>query len=239
MVQTYLDLGHAEPVPTSEPPPQTTYYLPMHAVMKDSSTTTKLRVVFDGSAITSSGTSLNQSLLVGPTLQPTLNNILLKFRCYPIALNADISKMYREVLLHPSDKDLHRFVWGASPTDPLQDYRMCRVTFEVSASPYLAVKTLQQTAKEHGEDYPDVTNHILSSFYVDDFLGGDDSAQEALDLYTHMCEVLQKGGFNLTKWRSSSKEVLQGIPVHLQESTPIKDSTSEQAPTISKALGLV
>ena len=239
VVQGYLDLGHTEQVPLSEPLPTSSYYLPMHAVFKDSSSSTKLRVVFDGSAITTSGTSLNQSLLVGPTLQPTLSEILLKFRCYPIALNADIAKMYREVLLHTPDKDLHRFVWRASPTDPLLDYRMCRVTFGVSASPYLAVKTLQQTAKDHGEDYPEVTNHIFHSFYVDDFLGGADSTQETVDLFLRMREVLQKGGFNLTKWRSSSKEVLQDILTHLQEVTPIKDSTSPQAPTISKALGIV
>ena len=121
VVQGYLDLGHAEPVPPSEPPPVCSYYLPMHFVTKDSSTTTKLRVVFDGSATTTSGTSLNQSLLVGPTIQPTLSAILLKFRCYPVALNADISKMYREVLLHPADKDLHRFVWRASPADQLSE----------------------------------------------------------------------------------------------------------------------
>ena len=239
VVQTYFDLGHAEPVPPDDPPPSELYYLPMHAVMKDSSTSTKLRVVFDGSAITSSGTSLNQSLLVGPTIQPTLSNILLKFRCHPVALNADISKMYREVLLHPDDRNLHRFVWRASPTDPLQDFRMCRVTFGVSASPYLAVRTLQQTARDHGEGYPDATHHIMTSFYVDDFLGGADSIQEALDLFTNLRVVLQKGGFNLTKWRSSSKEVLQGIPSALHETKPVKDSTSLQAPTISKALGLV
>ena len=239
VVQGYLDLGHAEPVPHSESPPFSTYYLPMHAVRKDNSTTTKLRVVFDGSATTTSGISVNQSLLVGPTLQPTLSAILLKFRCYPIALNSDISKMYREVLLHPADKDLHRFVWRASPTDPISDYRMCRVTFGVSASPYLAVKTLQRTAKDHGEEYPEVTHHIFHSFYVDDFLGGADSTQEAVDLFLHMREVLQKGGLNLTKWRSSSSEVLNQIPTHLQEVIHVKDSTSLQAPTISKALGLV
>ena len=239
VIQTYLDMNHAEPVPPAEPPTADIYYLPMHAVLKSSSTTTKLRVVFDGSAITSSGTSLNQSLLVGPTIQPTLSNILLKFRCYPVALNADISKMYREVLLHPADRNLHRFLWRASPTDPLQDFRMCRVTFGVSASPYLAVRTLQQTAKDHRGDYPKVTHHIMNRFYVDDFLGGADSTQEALTLHLHLREVLQKGGFNLVKWRSSSKEVLQGIPAALHETTPIKDSTSLQAPSISKALGLV
>ena len=240
VVQQYLDLGHAEKVPLSEDTTNlTSYYLPMHAVFKDSSTTTKLRVVFDGSAITTSGTSLNQALLVGPTIQPTLSDILLRFRCYPIALNADISKMYREVQLHPLDKDLHRFVWRASPTDPLQDFRMCRVTFGVSASPYLAVRTLQQTARDHGEGYPEVTHNILNNFYVDDFLGGASSTQEASTLFKDIRTVLQKGGFNLTKWRSSSKEVLDLIPEHLQESITIKDSTSINSITPSKALGLI
>ena len=72
VVKEYLDLGHAELIPSSDPTPSETYYLPMHSVSKQSSTTTKLRVVFDGSAVTTSGVSLNQSLLIGPTLHPTL-----------------------------------------------------------------------------------------------------------------------------------------------------------------------
>ena len=131
VVKSYFELGHAELVPAEEQPPHPHFYLPMHAVFKDSSSSTKLRVVFDGSAATTSGVSVNQALLVGPTLQPTLSSILIKFRCYPIALNSDISKMYREVELSTADKDLHRFLWRASPNLPLQDCRMTRVTFGV------------------------------------------------------------------------------------------------------------
>ena len=145
MVQSYLDLGHAELMPTTECEPKCTYYLPMHGVFKQSSTSTKLRVVFDGSAVSTTGTSLNQSLMVGPTLHPTLENIILKFRSYPIALTADVSKMYREVELSDSDRDFHRFLWRSTPEKVIQDYTMTRVTFGVSASPYLAVRTLQQT----------------------------------------------------------------------------------------------
>ena len=212
VVQSYLDLHHAEPVPAAEPPPTEQYYLPMHALFKESSSSTKLRVVFDGSATTTSGTSLNQALLVGPTLQPTLSNILMRFRCYPVALNADISEMYREVKLSPQDKDLHRFIWRASPDLPVKEYRMTRVTFGVSASPYLAVRTLLQTADDHGEEYPNATHHIRTSFYVDDFLGGANTVQEAVELFHSLRDLLQKGGFNLCKWRSSSSEVLQNIP---------------------------
>ena len=233
VMKGYLDLQHAEPVPEAELASPLQYYLPMHAVFKHSSSSTKLRVVFDGSAATTTGTSLNQTLAVGPTIQPTLSNLLLKFRSYPIALNGDISKMFREIKLAPQDKDLHRFIWRATPDQPLRDYRMTRVTFGVSASPYLAVRTLQKTAEDHGEGYPNVTKHVKESFYVDDFLGGASTIQEAIQLYQDMRSVLLKGGFNLCKWRSSSTEVLDSIPPHLQEQSPLKDETTSQTPSYS------
>ena len=163
VVQSYLDLGHAEPVPASDLTARETYYLPMHSILKQSSTSTKLRVVFDGSAATSSGHSLNQSLHVGPSLHPTLATILIKFRTYPVAITADIAKMYREVELSPPDKDLHRFIWRATPEEPVRDYRMTRVTFGVSVSPYLAIRTLQQTAADHGAEHPIASTHIYKS----------------------------------------------------------------------------
>ena len=237
-IRSYITLGHAEEVPPEEKPPAMAFYLPMHSVLKLSSTSTKLRVVFDGSAVTTTGLSLNQALHVGTTLQATLSDTLLKFRSYNIALNADISKMYREVQLCPEDRDLHRFVWREDPASPLKDYRMKRVTFGVSASPFLAVRTLHQTAVDHGGDYPRATQHILESFYVDDFLGGADSTEEAIQLFHDLRSILRKGGFDLRKWRSSSSAVMNHIPEELQESNPLKTSTATHISTHSKALGL-
>ena len=87
-MQEYLDLGDAEQVPHSdlERPQHQVFYLPMHAVCKDSSTTTKIRVVFDASAKSSSSVSLNDTLLVGPTVHPSLVDVLLRFRLHRIAL---------------------------------------------------------------------------------------------------------------------------------------------------------
>ena len=238
-IKSYLDLGHAEEVPPEEQPPKTSFWLPMHPVFKEASTSTKLRVVFDGSAATTTGLSLNQALHVGPTIQATLSEMLMKFRCYTIALNADISKMYREVQLSTTDRDLHRFVWRENTFAPIKDYRMTRVTFGVSASPFLAVRTLQQTAVDHGEEYPKATQHIKNSFYVDDFLGGADSVDEAVQLFHELREILQKGGFQLRKWRTSSKDILSQIPKDLQESNPVKESTAVNNQTQSKALGLL
>ena len=236
-IQGYFDAGHAEPVPATELSlPH--FYSPMHSVVKHSSTSTKLRVVFDGSALTSSGVSLNHILHIGPTLHPPLADILMKFRMYPVALTADVAKMYREVELLPSDRDLHRFIWRPTPQDAIQDFRMTRVTFGVSASPYLAIKTLQKTAEDHGAGHPIASAHIRSSFYVDDLLAGANTAGEAKDLFHTLRSILQRGGFNLCKWRSSNTDVLNNIPLDLQEKLLTKDATTLQPSAQPKALGL-
>lgn len=90
------------------------YYLPHHGVVRESSTTTKLRVVFDASCKTANGINLNDTLLVGPTTQDDLFSILTRFRSHRIVLIADIEKMYRQVMMRSEDRDLQRIVWRAS-----------------------------------------------------------------------------------------------------------------------------
>jgi len=155
-MSAYFESGHAEPIPPVdlEKPPSETFYLPMHAVRKEHSTTTKVRVVFDASAKSSSGISLNDTLLVGPTIHPSLMDVLLRFRSHRIALTADVSKMYRAIELAPSDRDLHRFVWRKSVKDPLRDYRMTRVTFGVSASSFAANMAVKQNALDFATEFP-------------------------------------------------------------------------------------
>ena len=61
-------MGHAEPVPACDlEMNKELYYVPMHVVIKESSVTTRMRVVFDASAKSMLETSLNYHLLLaGP-----------------------------------------------------------------------------------------------------------------------------------------------------------------------------
>ena len=103
----YSEMGHAEAVPAIDlKKPTQVFYLPMHSVRKELSTTTKLRAVFDASAKSSTGTSLNDTVLVGPTIHSPLVNVLLRFRLHRISLTTDVSKMYRAIELIESDRDL-------------------------------------------------------------------------------------------------------------------------------------
>ena len=140
VMKEYFDLGHAELVSPEDLnlPTSDVFYLPMHGIHKQSSTTTKIGAVFDTSMKSASGVSLNDTLIVGPTVHPQLVDVLIRFRMHRIAPVADVNKMYRAIELPPADRNLHRFVWRSDPGDTLKDYRMTRVTFGVSSSSFIA-----------------------------------------------------------------------------------------------------
>ena len=140
MMKEYFENNHAELVPMCDLKKAVSevFYLPIQVVCKESSSTTKLHVVFDASSPSSTGTSLNDMMLVGPTVHSSLWEVLLRYRLHRVAIMADVSRMYRAVLLDAADKDLHRFVWRYSQSEPLRDYQMNRVTFGVASSSYAA-----------------------------------------------------------------------------------------------------
>ncbi|XP_056637714.1 uncharacterized protein LOC130445849 [Diorhabda sublineata] len=96
-IQEYETLGHMTKL-TIEPD-GIKYFLPHHGILKEMSTTTRLRVVFDGSCKTSTGWSLNDLQYIDPKVQKDIINILLRFRTYKFVVSVDISKMYRQILI--------------------------------------------------------------------------------------------------------------------------------------------
>ena len=236
VLREYIDLGHAHFVPADQLHNSPSYYLPVHGVFKDSSSTTKCRAVFDASAVTSSGKSLNDTLLTGPNLYPPLTDVLVKFRLHPIGLSADISKMFREVALNPEHRDLHRFLMRDTQ-GTIRDCRMERLTFGINCSPFIATQVLHHLADLHSASHPQASSAILTTFYVDDFLSGADTVEEADHLWRQLCELLSRAGMTLRKWRTNSPEVRAHIPpTLLDESTePLTIAQPQDSP---KALGI-
>ena len=217
-MREYFELDHAEVVPSRSisQPSHDIYYMPMHAVRK-SSTTTKIRIVFDASAKTSTGTSLNEQFMIGPTVHSPLVDVLLRFRKLRIAMTTDVSRMYRAVLLSEEQRDLHRFVWRNNPKEPLKEYRMTRLTFGVSASSFAANMAVKRNAVELKSEYPQAAKAVIESFYVDDGLVGAETIQEARKLQSELQELFDKGGFGLRKWKASDDSVLDKVPDYLKD----------------------
>ncbi|XP_065091625.1 uncharacterized protein LOC135712602 [Ochlerotatus camptorhynchus] len=235
-LKEYLSLGHMRLVESDNEGNSTAYYLPHHPVLKESSTTTKLRVVFDGSAKTSTGHSLNEALCVGPVVQDDLITILLRFRTFLVALVADIAKMYRQVLVHPDDTHLQRILWRVSASTVIHVFELLTVTYGLAPSSFLATRVLQQLAIDEGDAFPLAGPALRKSFYVDDFIGGANSIEEAISLREQLEDLMQRGGFDLRKWTSSRFEVLQGLDKeHIGTQSTLCFTPNESI----KALGIV
>lgn len=209
----YIDQGHMTPIFDPKVLAQENcVYLPHHAVLREDKTTSKIRVVFDASCKGNNGRSLNDDLLIGPRLQPELRHILMRWRAHPICFVADIIQMYRQIRVNEEDADKYqRLLWRSNEEEEIKEFVMSRVTFGVSPSPYLAVKTIQQLAKDEGKGHELAVCRVFNDFYMDDYLSGCEDEFEAIEIYDQVTKLLAKGGFMLQKWASNSTKLMEVV----------------------------
>lgn len=181
-MKEYIELGHMQEVLDESIIPTPSFYLPHHAVIKASSLTTKIRVVFDASAKSSSGLSLNSVLKCGPTVQEEVFGILARFRKHQYVVTADVEKMFRQVRVTDEDWDLQRILWRPDPREPLRTYRLTTVTYGTTPASFLATQCLVFLATEIKHQYPRAAYSILHDFYMDDLMTGADTKEECYNL---------------------------------------------------------
>lgn len=248
-MKDYLDSGHMELSEEAEED-EPVYHLPHHAVLKDSSTTTRLRAVFDASAKSSSGFSLNDWQLIGPAMQQKLLSIMLRWRIYPFVFSGDVKQMYRQVLIKKMHRNFQRILWRWLPTDPILDYTLITVAYGQAIAAFLAIMALQQTPADEEEFLRSILKSILGSideefllmillaiiqdFYMDDLLTGEFTIEKAIIKRECITRVLEKGCFQLRKWKANNYQILNGIPEAECEMKPI---SLDSDPSI-KTLGL-
>ncbi len=228
----YIKMGHMKLAPKEM---ELNYFIPHHPVLKPYSSTTKLRVVFNASFSNNSGISLNDALMKGPVLQPELFETLLRFRKYPVAFSADISKMYRQVAVHPDHQKYQPVLWRNHPDDAIRPYILTTLTYGTTPASYIATKCLQVLADRVQTDQPDVAEAVAHEFYMDDLLSGADTAAKAVIKRQQICSLLESACFPLRKFVSNSREFLSQLePELLEELRPVKFSSAGSA----KILGL-
>ncbi|XP_062541230.1 uncharacterized protein LOC134209266 [Armigeres subalbatus] len=185
----YIELGHMKCIGVADDSSldegKIVCYLPHHPVFKETSSTTKMRVVFDGSAKTSTNYSLNEALLTGPTIQDELLEIMIRFRKHAVALVADVAKSV---------------------------YELQTVTYGLSPSSFLATRVLKQLVLDLGEKYEHAASSVEEDFYMDDFLSGAATVEKAILLQKEVQNLLEEGGLELRKWSSNNSDVLKNVP---------------------------
>ena len=187
------------------------HYLPHHAVIRRDKETTKLRVVYDGSA-RGEGVSLNDCLYVGPKFNQHLFDILLRFRLSKCGFVADIEKAFLMISVGNQDRDVLRFLWVSDINEhppTIEVLRFARITFGIACSPFLLNATIKHHLETCTGNSAEVVAKIARSLYVDDVVGGARSEAEALKKYHEYRQLLSSGGFNLRKFLCNSESIPQ------------------------------
>ena len=61
----------------------------------------------------------------------------------------------------------------------------------IRSYPFLVTQVLQQIAEDYREEFPNASETMLISFYVDDYLSGADSEEEEAQSASELCGLLQ------------------------------------------------
>ncbi|GBM85030.1 hypothetical protein AVEN_248962-1 [Araneus ventricosus] len=159
------------------------FYLPHPAVIRSDKTTSRLRVVFDGSGHGDRHSSLNQSLYTVTNLHPNILELLLRFRENPVAFTADVKSAFIQIEGDFPDRHFTRFFWTDNLNNEPYVLNFTRVLFGLRPSPYLLAATLKHHFKKYEEQYPHTFDLLNSSVYVDDLIGGRNNVPDALRTY--------------------------------------------------------
>ena len=162
---------------------------------------------------------------------PSLFDLIIEFRSHAIALTADIEKAFLQISIQESDRDYLRLYWFddiTSDNPTIVQYRYCRLPFELTSSPAILGATLHTHLSKYREIYTEAFN-ILSRFYVDDLTGGCDCIQSGMNIYKAAKEITSPAGFNLRKWASNSKQLIEQITALESDSNVAIHSISDQS----------
>lgn len=212
-MDTYEQLGHMSLIEDTPPETGEAYFIPHHAVLRPDSSSTKLRVVFDASAATTNGKSLNNKLMTGPNLQAELVNIMIRFRTHKYVITADIEKMFRQITVHPEDRSLQQILWRRDAHMPIKTYQLNTVTYGTVSAPFHAMRCLRELATVYDQQYPLAAKAIRQDFYMDDCITGGETIDTVMQMQEELLQLLERGNMVLRKWRSNDKRILQNLKI--------------------------
>ena len=128
----------------------------------------------------------------GPCLVPDLFDVLLRFRYHQIALISDNEKAFLQVTIVPEHHVFLHSLWVSDVNEAhpkIVTKRMTGPMFGITSSFFLLVGTLQHHIFKYEED-PEVVKKLQEAFYVDYFNSGEESVEQAFELYLKSKKIL-------------------------------------------------
>ena len=201
------------------------YTIPWRTVVKESSISTPVRLVFDASSGTPGGESLNNILAKGSNNLGSLLSILLQFRLKRHAFTADVSMAYNGVRLDQAHLCYQKFLWkqGMNELAPLEVWIILTLIYGIRSSgnqTTVGFNLLADFVLAHPELHQADLGAIVLKFraYMDDLLSSHDTAEEAARAAQELKYVLSLGSMgvkDITFNGSSPSELVSTDEVHV------------------------
>ena len=205
------------------------HYLQHHEIIKPTSSSTPLRIVFNSSA-SFMGHVLNDYWAKGPDVINSLFGILLRFREQKVGLVADISKMFNSIQLAEMDQHVHRYLWR--DLDIRQDpshYVLLAVAFGDRPSGTISMVALKTIAEMNEDKYEVAAKMITRNSYIDDLIQSVSCVDDAVALAKNVEHILDQGGFKIKYW------IISGTG---EDTTELQSTIKLMNPDREKILGI-
>ena len=150
------------------------------------------------------------------------------------------------------DCDVLRFLWYQDPFNQNSEVvhlRFTRLVFGLCPSPAILGAVIAQHCEKYKNYHSNLTDKLSHSLYADDLITGQETVEDAYELYQQAKLVMSEGGCNLRKWNTNSTQ--QMMRINASETTQIDKaperqdipndnitSESDDQATISKLLGI-
>ena len=207
------------------------HYINFFPVVHKDRDTTKVRIVFDAASVDKYGKSVNSEIEKTPNRLNDLYAILLGFREYEFALQADISEMFLRIKMCKEDFKYHRFFWRD------EVWQWTSEMFGGRACPDISQKVICTHAEKFEIIYPLASYVIINKTYMDDSITSKQTEQELVELAHQLIPLMNSMDMKVMKFYSNSKLLLKSLdPTLLSKKVTFgdKDPVLEE----SKVLGM-
>ncbi|GFX87384.1 integrase catalytic domain-containing protein [Trichonephila clavipes] len=174
--------GIIEKIVQDEPKNGGKFHYLLHRPVFKKNSTSKTRLVFDGSAHHGKSCSLNDCVEKGPNLIEIIPAILKRFRLGKIGVISDIRKAFLQISLHENDMNFLPFLW------------------------WEGAAVLNYHFKQAPEHLEKAAEKLKDSMYLDNCVASVDSSEELESFQRNSTELLALGKFDLRGWRHSDIE---------------------------------
>ena len=192
-----------------------TYLLPTNMVNSKKTWSSSYCLCLDGSTLFS-------LLNPGTNLLANLTELLLRFRSKPYTVQLDSKEAYFQVLVHPNDRKLLRFLHRPQRASQPEVLESTRLVMGVADSQNQMVSCLHVTSDKIRPTKPAVAELIENFFYSDDGILAFHNEEEAIETTKKLVGTLTQYGFLCHKFSSNSKKVMEPIPEILRGWDAIK-----------------